>query len=1085
MTPQHVVEGATIAAEVLAGLKGFQLKTVEHVFRRMYDDPDPATRFLVADEVGLGKTLVARGLIAKAIQRLQEQQVKRIDVLYICSNADIARQNIQRLNVSGQSDFAMATRITLLPLELHRLNANGLNFISFTPNTSLAMASSGGVSKERAVLFQLLKRALGAEALECDGAYRLLTGDQLLDRFRAQVALVGKMTLDEGLGQAFARELHAHPGLRERFERMCRLMEDPDAAVDSAERWKIILELRKALAKGCIEALEPDLVILDEFQRFKELLLEPDPDKPDDIRNLVHHLFNQKDVRILLLSATPYKMYTLSDEADEDHYRDFLQTARFLMSKEDAAAFGGELQLFRRGMVDFDLGGEAGLLRRKRAVEDRLRRVMVRTERLAVSPDRSGMLEDRRITARLEPSDVRTFAMVDGLSRRLGADDPIDYWKSAPYLLNFMEKYKLKTQLKSALDSGGGPDLAEAIEPDLLLSREAYEAYGALDPGNARLRGVADDLFASEAWRLLWLPPALPYYEPGGPFAHPAAAALTKRLIFSSWAVVPAAVSAILSYLAERQMMLSRDPGAQNDAEARRRLHGLLALRRVDGAPAGMSTFALLYPSPALAELGDPLTCCRDLEGQVRLVPRDALVAEVCNRVDQALQVLTKHAPTDGLEDERWYWAAPLLLDRQRNREASERWLAESTEFRGLAQREGGDEGEGGASGAGWLLHVDYAHAVLRDGAVSRDGTALGRVPEDLVGTLALLAIAGPGVCGLRATARVLARVRGGRPDLCAPEARDAGARIAWGLRTLFNVPEVMALVRGPLGEEAVYWRAVLAYALNGNLQATLDEYAHVLPEWLGLLDRDAALIAQGMGAEIADAASVRAVNYAADELRVRDGRLEIEPLRMRVRFAMPFGAAKSDDEKKLHRSGAVRSAFNSPFWPFVLTSTSVGQEGLDFHQYCHAVVHWNLPANPVDLEQREGRVHRYKGHAIRKNLATRHRAVAFEPWVADPWAAMFDAAIEEVGRPSSESGLKDIEPFWVYEGPARIQRLVPLIPLSREVERLERLKRSLAAYRMVFGQPRQEDLVAYLQGRLGDEELGDLAERLRIDLSP
>ena len=44
--------------------------------------------------------------------------------------------------------------------------------------------------------------------------------------------------------------------------------------------------------------------------------------------------------------------------------------------------------------------------------------------------------------------------------------------------------------------------------------------------------------------------------------------------------------------------------------------------------------------------------------------------------------------------------------------------------------------------------------------------------------------------------------------------------------------------------------------------------------------------------------------------------------------------------------------------------STSIGQEGLDFHTYCHAVVHWNLPSNPVDMEQREGRVHRYKGHA-------------------------------------------------------------------------------------------------------------------------
>ncbi|MBK6770531.1 MAG: hypothetical protein IPG72_16260 [Ardenticatenales bacterium] len=36
----------------------------------------------------------------------------------------------------------------------------------------------------------------------------------------------------------------------------------------------------------------------------------------------------------------------------------------------------------------------------------------------------------------------------------------------------------------------------------------------------------------------------------------------------------------------------------------------------------------------------------------------------------------------DGPEDARWYWAAPLLLDRRRDREGSERWLAGSTAFR-------------------------------------------------------------------------------------------------------------------------------------------------------------------------------------------------------------------------------------------------------------------------------------------------------------------------------------------------------------------------------------------------------------------
>ena len=81
------------AAPALAGLKDFQKNTVEYVFKRLYGD-DPTSRFLVADEVGLGKTLVARGIIAKTIEHLQDS-VGRIDIVYICSNATIAWQNIK------------------------------------------------------------------------------------------------------------------------------------------------------------------------------------------------------------------------------------------------------------------------------------------------------------------------------------------------------------------------------------------------------------------------------------------------------------------------------------------------------------------------------------------------------------------------------------------------------------------------------------------------------------------------------------------------------------------------------------------------------------------------------------------------------------------------------------------------------------------------------------------------------------------------------------------------------------------------------------------------------------------------------
>jgi hypothetical protein len=112
-------------------------------------------------------------------------------------------------------------------------------------------------------------------------------------------------------------------------------------------------------------------------------------------------------------------------------------------------------------------------------------------------------------------------------------------------------------------------------------------------------------------------------------------------------------------------------------------------------------------------------------------------------------------------------------------------------------------------------------------------------------------------------------------------------------------------------------------------------------------------------------------------------------------------------------------------------------------------------------MEQREGRVHRYKGHAIRKNVAEHYglRALAGSSEWSDPWAALFKLAAEAAGP----EGLGLI-PYWVYEhGSAKVERRVPLLPYSREVGKLKRLKTGLALYRLAFGQPRQEDLLAIL----------------------
>ena len=246
------------------------------------------------------------------------------------------------------------------------------------------------------------------------------------------------------------------------------------------------------------------------------------------------------------------------------------------------------------------------------------------------------------------------------------------------------------------------------------------------------------------------------------------------------------------------------------------------------------------------------------------------------------------------------------------------------------------------------------------------------------------------GGCGVTG----IVRLGDGAEAIRASPIRNHAGSVAWAFRSLFNLPEVTAMLRRDESDES-YWQRVLEYSAAGALQSVMDEYVHVLNEWEGVAHRPLHQATRVIASRIVQALQLRTATVGLDEIRLSGDRIETTDRRMRARYAARFGAYQIDEGAGAVRADDVRGAFNSPFWPFVLCSTSVGQEGLDFHLYCHAVVHWNLPSNPVDLEQREGRVHRYKGHAVRKNAAMLHgeRAIASEG--VDPWAKAFDLARE------------------------------------------------------------------------------------------
>ncbi len=1055
---------------VLDGLKGFQRDTVEYAFERLYQAPDSTRRFLVADEVGLGKTLVARGVIAKALDHLWDgpDRVEQIDIVYICSNAQIARQNVRRLQI-GSGRFVRAARLGLLPQEIHGLKENRVNYLALTPGTSFDLRSSMGRQEERVLLYHLLQRVWPDQR---KGPMNLLQGYvKNTGYFRWQLKeFERRRHIDDDITRAFDHRLHEEgEGFREWYEDLCKRFWRSRSQIpwhDRREQISFIGRLRSILAEVCVEALEPDLVILDEFQRFKNLL-----DGRDATAKLAEQLFNYSDetsdVRLLLLSATPYRMYTLQHEsAEDDHYRDFLRTVEFL---DPGLAKSGDLRRllddYRQAMYRIESGTEP-LVRIKGEIETQLRRIMSRTERLAASSESDEMLREvPSVGMKLTREDVQDFVALEKIGREVRQPQVLEYWKSAPYVLSFMDDYKLKNEVRSRLDMPSDPNLTRLLTGSgrVSLAWEEVEAYVRLDPANARLRSLLDWIEHNEAWRLLWLPPSLPYYAESGPWKTARRQQLSKRLIFSTWQVVPKAVASMVSYEVERRIFSRFDDSIRNTPGEHQKLRPLLQFAYSDGRLTGMPVLGMLYPSPSLADLGDPVTR-KDGEGTLG----DA-IARAGERLEPLLAGITEPYLGAGREDESWYWAAPILLDLERHTESTREWF-HSQDLAGRWNGAGEDH-----DGSRWEDHVGEAKKLVT--AALGGHLDLGAPPADLVDVLATRSVAGPATSALRALTRA-----SGPETRTALAARNAAARIAWSFRTLFNLPEAMALIRGERTGDGTtpYWRQVVDYCAAGNLQAVLDEYVHTLRDFEGLFGAGNEESWDRLAEAVTAALSLRTGVPRVDEFRAAGDSVRIERHRMRHHFAMRFGAQESDNGKAGAREGQVRQAFNSPFWPFVLASTSVGQEGLDFHAYCHAIVHWNLPSNPVDLEQREGRVHRYKGHAVRKNVAAEYGAAVLAGDSKDVWQTLFEAALEQ------SSNQHGPVPYWLFALPdgAHIERHVPALPLSRDASQIQALKRSLAVYRMVFGQPRQDDLVTFLLEQCRPEILSEVAPLLRIDLS-
>lgn len=179
------------------------------------------------------------------------------------------------------------------------------------------------------------------------------------DRFSSRVDELDPECLDRNLKEAFRKALASQAldpvgsalPLRDRFIAFADQLGGRTEKLTDAEireRIDIVGALRGLLAGVCIESLEPDLVILDEFQRFSDLL-----HGTDEPSKLAQELFRYEGVRVLLLSATPYRMFTTAEDAGGDaHYADLVQTIGFLQhDPERTKAFQGALASYGRELT--------------------------------------------------------------------------------------------------------------------------------------------------------------------------------------------------------------------------------------------------------------------------------------------------------------------------------------------------------------------------------------------------------------------------------------------------------------------------------------------------------------------------------------------------------------------------------------------------------------------------------------------------------------------------------------------------------------------------------------------------------------
>lgn len=469
---------------------------------------------------------------------------------------------------------------------------------------------------------------------------------------------------------------------------------------------------------------------------------------------------------------------------------------------------------------------------------------------------------------------------------------------------------------------------------------------------DAIFEALKEKAFTGGAEKYLWIPPSLPYYEMQGAYKN--SKGFSKILVFSAWEMVPRMIGALVSYEAERLTVGKLVHQIKNQDKkntgyfadgSRRYPVARLRFNVSNGEVRGMSLFALLYPSKTLSDIYLPIESLNNHESL------EVIEKSVRLKLKEKLAIIEEKYGDSGnnKEDARWYYLAPMLMDGVIY---AKHWIEDIVWEMNTDEEDTTSEVRSSSKdkrNKGFIAHIDKLRSYLD----APEEIHLGRKPEDLLETLVNMVLGSPAICIYRSNGRSTARA----------------TSLAKVFVNNFNLPESTAIIDlayGRCRDDNSHWQNVLKYCKDGCFQAMIDEYIHMLKETAGFQsDGNQYQIVHDM---MMDSLKIHTATYIADtypdfKKRINGADRKSDGCRIRSSYAVGFTKDAGDNSKVVMRKENIRNAFNSPMRPFVLATTSIGQEGLDFHNYCRVIMHWNLPSNPIDV----GRI--LRTFKIKKNV--------------------------------------------------------------------------------------------------------------------